>query len=238
MNLTLSKGAMPITADALEKYKEERQGLEVDLLDEVLMSRRRGWQVGAAGMAFGALGLLLAGFVIWRYSQPVPEHMLVANPQTGGVQEVSIVPGQTSSYGELIDSYWIAQFVIHHQGYEFYTAQADYDFINLTAAGEVADKYQKLWNGADAPDKKLGDSEMTTVNVVSVIPDREHGTATVRYTTTKKYRSRPTPEQPVHWIATVAYKYEKKLMTAKQRYINPLGLQVLAFRPNTEATEN
>lgn len=242
MNLALGKsgksGATPITASDIEKYKEERQGLEVDLLDEVLTSRKRAWQVSASAIGFGFLSLALAGFVIWRYSQPIPEHMLVMDPKTGAVQQVSLMPGETTSYGEVVDSYWIAQFVIHHEGYEFYSAQADYDFISLTATGEVADKYQKLWNGAEAPDKKLGDTEMNRVNVSSVILDREHGIATVRYTTTRKYRARPSDEPTKYWIATVAYKYATKPMTAKQRFINPFGLQVLAFRPNAEATEN
>lgn len=37
MKLALNnKGATPITADALEQYKKERQGLELDLTDEIL----------------------------------------------------------------------------------------------------------------------------------------------------------------------------------------------------------
>lgn len=238
MKLALRKHGAPITADDLEKYKEERQGLEVDLLDEILSSRQFAWKVTSWSICVGLFGMALAGFVVWRYSQPVPEHMLIANQQTGAVQDVSLLPNNTSSYGDVIDSYWIGQFVIHHEGYEFYSAQADYDFISLTAAGEVADGYQKLWSGENAPDKTLGDSEMTTVNVSSVIVDRDHGTATVRYSTTKKYRARPSAEPPKYWIATVAYKYVSKPMTAKQRFINPLGLQVMAFRPNPEAREN
>ena len=239
MKLALGKrGTTPVTADVLETYQEERQGLEVDLLDEVLGSRKRAWQVAGWGIGFAFLSLALSGFVIWRYSQPVPEHLLVANQQTGGVQEVSLLPDQTTSFGEAIDAYWVSQFVVHHEGYEFYSAQADYDFISLTATGEVADAYQKRWSGADAPDQKLGDSEMTVVNVSSVILDRDHGIATVRYTTTRKYRSRPGAEPPKFWIATVAYRYEAKLMTARQRFINPLGFRVAAFRPTAEATEN
>jgi type IV secretion system protein VirB8 len=227
----------PITANDIEKYKDERQGLEVDLLDEVLTSRKRAWQVSASAIGFGFFSLTLAGFVIWRYSQPIPEHMLLMDPNTGAVQQVSLMPDETTSYGEVVDSYWIAQFVIHHEGYEFYSAQADYDFINYTATGEVADSYQKLWNGADAPDKKLGDTEMTRVNVSSVILDREHHVATVRYTTTRKYRARPGDEPTKYWIATVGYRYANRPMTAKQRFINPFGLQVLSFRPNAEAME-
>ena len=230
-----NKGAAPITADALEQYKKERQGLELDLTDEILASRKRAWTVSGylVGITIAALGL--AGFVIWRYAQPIPEHMLIAHPETGSVEQVSIVPGQASSYGELVDSYWIGQFVIHHEGYEFFTSQADYDFVKLATVGQLHDSYVNKWNSDKAPDKVLGDSEMTAVKIESVILDRDHHIATVRYTTTKKYKNRPTPEPTVYWIATVAYDYQPGLMKAKDRYINPLGFKALSFRPNTEA---
>lgn len=228
----------PVTADALDKYLEEREGLELDLTDEILRSRKRAWQVACGFGGFGIFALLLAAFVIWRYCEPIAEHILWRDSSTGAIQELSILPGgKVTSYGELTDGYWVAQFVNHYTGYEFYSSQGDYDFVNLTATGALADEYKKRWNGPNAPDKQLGDSEMTTVKVNSVILDTEHGIATVRYTTTKKYRNRPEPEPTVHWIATVSYQYDKKLMTAKQRYINPAGFQVTAFRPNTEATE-
>lgn len=238
MKLALNnKGTTPITADALEQYKKERQGLELDLTDEILSSRKQAWTITRymTGITVAALGL--AGFVIWRYAQPIQEHMLIAHPETGSVEQVSIVPGNATSYGELVDSYWIGQFVIHHEGYEFYSSQADYDFVKLATVGELHDSYVNKWDGDKAPDKVLGDSEMTSVKIVSVILDREHQIATVRYTTTKKYKNRPAPEPTMHWIATVAYKYQANVMTAKDRYINPLGFKVLSFRPNTEATE-
>ncbi|TXC85555.1 type IV secretion system protein [Paraburkholderia azotifigens] len=132
-----------------------------------MTSRKRAWQVSASAIGFGFLSLAWQASSSGVTASPIPEHMLVMDPKTGAVQQVSLMPDETTSYGEVVDSYWIAQFVIHHEGYEFYSAQADYDFIGLTATGEVADRYQKLWNGADAPDKKLGDTEMTRVNVSS-----------------------------------------------------------------------
>ncbi len=77
MKLAFNKpGATPTTANDLEKYKEERQGLEVDLLDEILGSRQRAWKVAGWVIRVGLFGMALAGFVVWRYSQPVPEHCL------------------------------------------------------------------------------------------------------------------------------------------------------------------
>jgi len=226
----------PVTKDAMDEYRQSRRGLEVDVLDEILSSRQRAWQVTVGAFGTTLVALALAGFVIYRYSQPVPEHLLVLDKDTGAVQEVSLVKTE-KSYGEVIDAYWVAQFVIHFESYDFYSVQADYDAMGLLAASPVAEQYQNRyhWGQTDSVDKRIGDSETTRVHITSVILDREHGIATVRFTTTKQVRQRPLAEAAQYWIATVAYKYEPSLMTARQRYINPLGFRVLSYRVNAEA---
>uniref|UniRef100_UPI002B05C67C type IV secretion system protein n=1 Tax=Citrobacter koseri TaxID=545 RepID=UPI002B05C67C len=79
-----------------------------------------------------------------------------------------------------------------------------------------------------------GSPERTTVHINSVITDREHGVATVRFTTQQRIRQRPNPEPPRYWIATIAYEYKALPMTAQQRYINPLGFRVTSYRKNAE----
>jgi type IV secretion system protein VirB8 len=228
------KKPVPVTREDVEKYRAERRGLEVDVLDEVLLSRRRAWQVASGFGALAAVAFIMAGGTVLRYSQPIPEHMLWMNKDTGEVQQVALMRGETT-YGDVIDSYWVSRYVVHHESYDFYSAQADYDAVGLMSSGQVADDYQQRYRGTDAMDKRLGDSENTVVHVTSVILDREHGIATVRYTTTKKYRQRPLPEPTQYWIATVAYKYVVSPMTATQRYINPLGFCVTSFRTNAES---
>jgi type IV secretion system protein VirB8 len=220
----------------IEKYRGERRGLEVDYLDEVLESRKRAWTVATGFGALAGVCVVAVLGVVFRYSQPIPEHLLTINKDTGEVQEVSLVRGE-ETYGEVVDSFWIAQYVVHHESYDFYAAQADYDAIGLMSSADVADEY-RVSNGfgsSTAIDKRLGDSENTRVHVTSVILDTTHGVATIRYTTTRKFRTRPIAEPPQYWIATVGYRYIVKPMTATQRYINPLGFQVTSFRTNAES---
>lgn len=228
--------AEPITRDRLDQYKKERSDLEVDLLDEVLSSRKNAWRVAAGGGFLAVLSLALAGFVIHRYSQPIPEHILAWNKDTGAVQELSLVT-QAKTYGEVTDSYWVGQFVQHFEGYNFSIAQADYNAVGLMAEPEVAEQYQARyhWGRPDAIDKRVGSSESVRVHVSSVILDRQNGIATVRFTTTKQYAQRPLPEPTQYWIVTMAYSYKPGLMTAEQRQVNPLGFRVRTYRVNAEA---
>lgn len=236
----MKKGAKePISRADMEKYQAERQGLEAEVLDEILLSRKRGWQVGLGGFTFGILSLFVMGFVIYRYSQPVPAHLLVLNPATNSIEQVSLLTPQTT-YGEQNDTFWVSRFVTSFESYDFNAAQVDYNTVGLMSSSAVADLYSKRykWGTSQAADKVLGDSENTTVKIASVILDRENSVATVRFSTTKKFRTRPGSEPSQYWIATVAYTYDNVLLKAAERYINPLGFRVLSYRVNAEAAGN
>ncbi|HCB4700148.1 TPA: type IV secretion system protein, partial [Klebsiella pneumoniae] len=155
------------------------------------------------------------------------------NKDTGEVSQVKITRDE-ATYGDVIDQYWISQFVIHRESYDYNSIQVDYDAMSLMASGDVADEYLSMFKGPNRIDKRLGDSERTTVHINSVITDREHGVATVRFTTQQRIRQRPNPEPPRYWIATIAYEYKALPMTAQQRYINPLGFRVTSYRKNAE----
>lgn len=235
MNMRATRDEVkPVGRAELEQLQKEQTGLEVDLLDEVVESRRRAWMVACG---FGAISMCCVAalmFVVYRYSQPVPTHLLVQDQATGAVSQVALLE-ERATYGELIDSYWVSEFIRHHEGYDFYTAQVDYDAVGLMAAGDVADEFQQKFKGPEGMDKRLGDSERTTVEVSSVILDStEKGIATVRYSTQKKYRTRSVPEPKKYWIAQLSYTYDNMLLTAQQRFINPLGFRVRSFRTNLE----
>lgn len=224
---------MAVTRAEMDAYRKERGAAEVDLLDEVLNSRKRAWQVAAGFGVFALLAWGVAGGTILRYAQPLPEYLMTLNNTTGELSQVAVVT-EDMKMSEATDQYWVSQFVIHYNAYDFNAGQTDYDFVRLTAAGQVADDYLKQYRGPHPKDKMLGDSESTLVHVSSVIIDSKHQVATVRYTTTKRYRDRPNSEPPQYWIATLAYGYVKRPMKAWERFINPAGFQVTSFRPNLE----
>jgi type IV secretion system protein VirB8 len=235
--MTGLKAKDAVKRDEMEAFQKERQGLEVDVLDEVLSSRKVAWRTAGGMFVLTIAAFAITGLVIHRYSQPLPTHMMTYNDATHELQQVSLMEAK-ATYGEEWDKYWVSQFAIHRESYDFYSVQADYDAVGLMATADVAEEYQKLFSGPKGLDKVLGDTQNTRVKVSSVLLDREHGVATVRYTTTKKYRQRSLPEPPEYWIAVVAYTYDNILLTAEQRAINPLGFRVMSWRKNAEASSN
>ncbi|MCV4770265.1 type IV secretion system protein, partial [Escherichia coli] len=94
-----------------------------------------------------------------------------------------------TSYGDEIDKFWLTQYVIHRESYDFYSVQVDYTAVGLMSTPNVAESYQSKFKGRNGLDKVLGDSETTRVKINSVILDKPHGVATIRFTTVRRVRS-------------------------------------------------
>lgn len=219
----------PISKDDVTEYLETRRSLEADFMGEVTQSRKTAWNVAKGAGLVAAFSLALAGFVVFRYAQPIPEHILTVNRDTGEAQVVSLMRND-AKYNETIDSFWCSQFVIHHESYDYWTGQADYDAVGLMSTSGVAEEYKKKFSGKEAMNKVLRDAVSDTVDVKSVMVDEAHQIATVRYKVTRVHHDRDTSDPPRYYIATLAYEYVNLPMTAAQRYINPLGFRVVSWR--------
>ncbi|WP_226855345.1 hypothetical protein [Enterobacter asburiae] len=71
-----------LTREAIKEFNESRKGLEVDLMDEVLKSRRTAWMVATGSAVVTVFALSLVGYVVHKYSQPIPAHLLTLNEAT------------------------------------------------------------------------------------------------------------------------------------------------------------
>jgi type IV secretion system protein VirB8 len=238
MKFGKGKAGEPINKRDAEVLVKEMSGAEIDLMDEVLNSRRLAWRVAAGGLVFSLACLALAGTVVVKYAQPVPASILAYNTQDpASIQEVSLAADK-ASYGEIEDTFWLSTFVIAYESYDYTTIARYYDQVGLMATGLVADKYKALYTGKNAQDKVLGDTKSTTTTVISVLLDRKTGTATVRFKTVDHYMQRGVDEKPQYWIATIGYGYQKDPMTSSQRMLNPLGLKVASYTKRAEAANS
>ncbi|HDV5007145.1 TPA: type IV secretion system protein, partial [Escherichia coli] len=137
--------------------------------------------------------------------------------------------------GCLIANFATVPYVIHRESYDFYSLQVDYDAVGLMSTSNVAESYLSKFKGKQGIDKVLGDSEITRVTINSTILDKEHGVATIRFTTVRRARSNNFDDPPKHWIAILGYEYKALAMNASQRYVNPLGFRVTSYRVNPES---
>ncbi|MDD2859576.1 MAG: type IV secretion system protein [Acidiphilium sp.] len=228
------RGTQGVKSEDVQSYLEESRGLERSYLREVLRSRRNAWLV-AGGATLGAFFCLAVLAVqIKESSQPVPPFILSVDKSTGEVGVVSVMKEHKESYGEITDQYWVAQYVIHRESYDWQTIQADYDATGLMSAPDVAADYEKIFQGDNARDKTLANKARITVTLEAPpLVDPSTSTATARFTTTLHWRN-GQPDTVKHWIATIAYRYVDSPMKPRDRLINPLGFQVTSYRLDPE----
>lgn len=228
-----SKGkpsAKPVKKEQMKAYMEESRGLERDLLSEVVRSRTSAWRV-AGFMGLLALVGFGAGFAGMSQDSPPPLILRVDNA-TGAVEPVTVMREHEASYGEVVDEYWINQFVLNYESYDYNTIQKEYDTTALLSSPDVQRQYYALYEGPEARDSKLS-NRVRILPTIRSIQLNGKGQATVRFTTRDVYTNGTLPVTK-HWIATVGYKYVAAPMNREDRRVNPLGFQVTSYRVDPE----
>lgn len=207
----------------------EVRGLEATLLAKAHSSERRAWACVVFSGFVSLVSLTITWFVIHRYSEPIPEHILTLNKDTGVAELVSLLP-QVASYDEVITNYWLSRYVVSRESYNFMDVNQDYEEVGLMSSRTVGQDYAKFMLGAEGPEKKWADHAEVSVSIKSVISDTKHQTATVRYSTTLRHFDRDQAEPSRYWIASLGYEFVNQTMTVAQRRLNPLGFKVTSFR--------
>jgi type IV secretion system protein VirB8 len=227
-----------LKTEEMKKFLEETRGLERSFIQEVLRSRRNAWFVAGGAGALAFFALMVLAVHIKEASRPVPPFILRVDNATGATDVVSVIKETQNSYGEIIDQYWVAQYVIHHESYDYQTIQADYNATGLMSTADVAADYHRMFEGDQARQKVLADKANIVVSHASPpLIDKSTSTATARFMTTVHYRNNK-PDEVRHWIATIAYSYVNAPMHPQDRLINPLGFQVTSWRVQTDFSGN
>jgi type IV secretion system protein VirB8 len=162
---------------------------------------------------------------------------------TGHVDVLTTLRESEVSYGEVVDSYFLNQYVLNREGYDDSTIQNAYNTTALLSDPEVQREYYAVFEGAQARDKVLKNHSKIIVQVRSITPTPEtdssgtsspgNGIAVVRFTTQVKHNNGSI--EPLHnWIATIGYTYKDAVMSSVDRRINPLGFQVTSYRVDPE----
>ncbi|WP_317993952.1 type IV secrection system protein TrwG [Bartonella gliris] len=228
------KQAKPVKAEQLNSYYEESRGLERELINEFIRSRKTAWRVATVVGIFGLFGMMCG---VVGFSQPAPTPLVLrVDNTTGAVDVISVMREHETSYGEVVDRYWLNQYVLNRETYDYDTIQLNYDTAALLSAPTVQQEFYKIYEGENARDQVLSNKARITVKVRSIQPNGQ-GQATVRFTT-QQYDSNGTVGPKQHQIATIGYTYVGAPMKSSDRLLNPLGFQVTSYRADPEILLN
>lgn len=223
-----AKGRLP------QSFTEAAADFERSKVEELRSSRSLAWAVTYMSLAITAIAVL--GFVIALLTRPEPVPTIIEVDKSTGISNVlRSVKDTTDKYDDVVNKYWLANYVRSYEGYDWFTISEQFEAVKLMSESNVATEYAAKIQAPNAPltlfkDKAKVIAKVTAITFVGDL-------AQVRFTTEKLTTSGENPDgSPVHrWIATVGFKYSNGFATDQQRLVNPLGFKVITYRVDPEA---
>ncbi len=230
----------PETDRDLEKevssFFKEVQEFEKDRVEMAKRNERRAWKIAGAAIAT-AFVMAVALACLAPLKQVVPFVIRVDN-NTGFADIAKPISNNQTTYGQELDKYWLGQFVVNRESYEWETIQDMYNRVNLLSGPKVFNEYKvNINNKAVSPlyilkkDKKL----MVRILSISFIDE----VAQVRFIKYVKNANGSVASEyrETAWIATITYDYQHDVNKEAERFVNPLGFQVTSYRVDAENVE-
>lgn len=219
--------------EALDAYYANAASWNQDRLSAMRSSQRTAWCV-ALGATF--IAVLEAGaLILLTPLKTVEPYTLLVDRTTGYVQALKpLDPAKVAPDAALTQSY-LVQYVIAREGFDFDTVNASYRKVALMSGGRARSSYL---NGIQVsnPDSPLatmprGATVETRVKSVSPVgPD----TAFVRFDTVRT-DANGTAQPAVQWISVIRYRFSGEPLSLEDRFVNPLGFQVISYRRDPES---
>jgi len=219
--------------EALDAYYREAGTWASDRLGHLEKSRRVAWWV-AIGAALVAV-LEAAALLILMPLKTVEPYTLLVDRQTGFVQALGPLNPEAISPDRALTQSMLVQYVIARESFDAVSLRSNYRKVGLWSADQARADYLDLMR-PNNPQGPLAVYPRTSSVVVQVksVSTLDPQTAMVRFETVRMDAggARQVPEP---WVAVVQFRYSGEPMSADDRYLNPLGFQVVSYRRNAES---
>jgi type IV secretion system protein VirB8 len=216
----------------LTAYYSEAGGWAADQLQSLRASRRTAWFVAIGAMVVAiAEGTALAVLLPLKTVEP---YTLLVDRTTGFVQALKPLDFQQVTPDQALTQSMLVQYVIARESFDTATVRADYRKVGLWSAESARQDYLGLMRptNLDSPLIRYPSTAIVEARVKSVSPLGQD-TAMVRYETVRRDDG-GAPQAALPWVAIVTYRYSGEPMATEDRYLNPLGFQVTAYRRDPE----
>ncbi|MBV8686600.1 MAG: hypothetical protein JOZ90_11825 [Alphaproteobacteria bacterium] len=221
-----------ITRETVDAYYGEAEGWARDRQEMLRRSRRVAWIVAAVAVAI-ALFEAIALIVLTPLKTVVPYTLLV-DRQTGYVQALKPLDADRIAPDAALTQSFLVQYVIAREGFDVDSVQTDYRKVSLWSAERARAEYLGLMQASnpESPLQRYPRSTVIQARVKSV-SSLGRNVSLVRFDTVR--RDAGGQVTPVgSWAAIVRYRFTTGALSAEDRYVNPLGFQVLRYQRNPE----
>jgi type IV secretion system protein VirB8 len=195
-------------------------------------SQRTAWLVALAA----TLVAVIEALALWAMMplRSVVPYTLLVDRHTGHVEALKPLEAGLLAPDRALTQSFLVQYVLAREGLDRATIKDDYRKVALWSAEPARGQYLASMASTNPsnPLAKLGARATLAVQVRSVT-GMANNTALVRFETQLLDQDRPTAMRQF-WVAVIRYRYSTAPMATADRYINPLGFQVVSYRRSPE----
>lgn len=208
---------------------------ETSRLELIEKSEKRAWLCSKIlALCLIASAAAIALMMPLKETEPF---VIRVNQNTGEATVLAIANEKDIPFSEMMDKYWLNQYVLSRESYDYRTLEHDYLKTRELSLPNVFDPYAAQFStDQNSLDRLLGDSKKIIVEVHSVVPNG-NGIATVRFSKKLVDTQTNTVDTSQSWTATIAYEYIPNFKADEpSRLINPFGFKVTSYRMDPDLT--
>ncbi|EAV9801827.1 type IV secretion system protein, partial [Campylobacter jejuni] len=188
-------------------------------------SNKRAWLIAFISIFIAIISIIAV--VLLTPLKTIEPYVIRVDNTTGMVDILTMLDEKEIKANEALDKYFISTYVKAREGYYYDLLNQDYLLTQLMSSEKVANEYRALYEGDNARDQILKNSNEVSVQILSIVLGESNGvkTATVRaIITTKNLTSKGTTQATK--VITLSYDYILAKASEENRFLNPLGFKV------------
>ncbi|MDP9421345.1 MAG: VirB8/TrbF family protein [Pseudomonadota bacterium] len=217
----------------LKSYFREAGSWAGDRQEQAARSQRVAWIIAGVATTIAALeAIALAGLMPLKTVVP---HTVLVDQQTGHVTTLDPTkPVQLTPDNALAKS-MLAQYVMARETLDRGTVSSDYRKVALWSGETARSSYLALMNPGNPanPLARLPRQIIVQARIKSVSL-LDNGQALVRYDLVQR-NDTGSESRPAPYVSVIRYRFRDRPLAESDRFINPLGFEVLRYRKDPEA---
>jgi type IV secretion system protein VirB8 len=229
------KSDVPPSADRGAYYAQAQSWAE-DIHEALRASRRRAFYVAGAATAVAALeAIALAGLAPLKTVVP---YTITVDRQTGYIETAQALKPGALSQNTAVTQAFLAQYVLARETFDVTDLQNNYREVAAWTGGAARDQYIRAMQTSNpqAPEN-LNSADSVVKITVKSISLLSPGSALVRFDAAL-INGGGTPASRQPYTAVIGFRYTGAPMRTEDRFLNPLGFQVTAYRKDAETAES
>ncbi|QNA83302.1 hypothetical protein G4G27_04235 [Sphingomonas sp. So64.6b] len=216
-----------------EGYYQAAETWANDQQEALRASRKVAWIVATAAVVI-ALFEAIALIILMPLKTVVPYTLLV-DRNTGFVETLKPLDAATIAPDKALTQSFLVQYVIARESFDSDALQSNYRKTSLWSADPARSEYVSSvqYSNPDSPLARLPKSTVISTRVKSISPLGGNA-ALVRFETQRRDAGGQA-KPPQAWVSIIRYRFSGEPMQREDRFVNPLGFQVLRYRRDAEA---